>query len=76
VHLGAIAIDGVVPLAPADGARLADIVKDTGGRAQRCLCTVRVDSDAEDRSAQQLKRLVRALYAAFVQDTEVRLLGG
>ncbi len=75
VHLGGIAIDDVVPSDAAHGTKLAEIVKDVGDREERALCTIHIEDD-DDASTVQIKRLLRALYAAFVQDTEVRVFGG
>ncbi|RMH40611.1 MAG: hypothetical protein D6689_13200 [Deltaproteobacteria bacterium] len=75
VHLGGIAVDDRVPAAPDDGAALSDIVQHPESRAARTLCTIHID-DADDRSTVQIKRFLRALYAGFVQDTEIRVLGG
>jgi hypothetical protein len=74
VHLGAVAVDDEVPLTQAHGARLSEIVQAPAVRATRVLCTIQLDED-DDASTTQLKRFVRALFAAFVQDTELRLFG-
>ena len=73
VQLGGIAIDDIVPSTPDHGAALSEIVQSPGTRNERTLCTIQVDED-HDRSTVQLERFLRGLYAAFVQDTEVRLL--
>jgi len=76
VHLGGIAIDDVVPATPDHGAALAEIVQAPAAeREARTLCTIHIDED-DERSTIQVKRFLRALYAAFVQDTELRLFGG
>lgn len=74
VHLGGIAIDDDVPMTATHGARLADVMKKVADREERTLCTIAF-SDDDDASTVQLKRFLRALYAAFVQDTEVRVFG-
>jgi hypothetical protein len=75
VHLGGIAVDDEVPASPDDGPRLSEIVESPGTREKRTLCTIHIDDD-DPRSTVQIKRFLRALYAAFVQDTELRVFEG
>jgi hypothetical protein len=72
VHLGGIAVDDEVPLAAGHGPLLAAVVQAPAERPARALCTIQHEPD-DDRSTTQLKRALRALYAAFALDTELRL---
>ncbi len=72
VHLGGVAIDGNLPLQDADGIKLSEVFQDVASRRERVLCTIDHDED-DDPSQRELKRYLRALYAAFVLDTEVRV---
>lgn len=75
VHLDALEIDDASPRTAAHGALLAELVQRPTERPVRARCTIEPDADA-DRSTVQLQRLLRALYAAFAQDTELRVFGG
>ncbi len=74
VHVSGIAVDDEVPAVAADGAKLSEIVQSPEDREARTLCTIHID-EGDERSTVQLKRFLRALYAAFVQDTELRVFG-
>jgi len=75
VHVSGIAVDDEVPANASDGAKLSEIMQSPEDRESRTLCTIHIDED-DERSIVQLKRFLRALYAAFVHDTELRVFGG
>ena len=72
VHLGGIAVDGAVPDQPADGARLAEVIERVDARRDRTRSTVVIDQE-DTSSVLELKRFLRALYAGFVEDCEVKV---
>jgi hypothetical protein len=72
LHVGGVAVDGSVPHAPADGARLSALFETPASRRERVLCTLSIAKD-DDRSVRELVRFLRAAWAAFVLDCELRV---
>lgn len=72
IHLGGIMVDDKVPDRPTDGAHLAEVVEMVHLRAKRTRCTVAIEN-TDEGSVLELKRYLRALYAAFVEDCQVRV---
>lgn len=70
VYFGAIGVDDKVLEDPGDGPKLAEIFEHVHTRESRTLLTIRY-TDTDDDATRMLKRYLRALYAAFVLDTEV-----
>lgn len=74
IHLGAISVDGAVPLALDEGARWGELVERLDQRKTRSASTITLaDSDTDAVAA--TKRYLRALWAAFVVDASVKVFG-
>lgn len=73
IDLGALVIDGVVPETPEHGPRLGELIERPTERRERVLFGLAAPVDA-DASTRELVRYLRALWAAFVLDDEVRVI--
>ncbi len=67
-YFDAITVDGRAPMTDADGEHLADIMQYPDTRDKRTACIINIHDD--QGSVLQVKRLLRGLYAAFIQDVE------
>jgi hypothetical protein len=74
VHLGALEVDGALPLSLDDGTKLGELIERPESRRARTRCTVIATEDA-DAGVLALQRYLIALHAAFVVDAPVRLFG-
>jgi hypothetical protein len=72
VHVSGILVDGSHPRSTDDGPKLAELVEKPEARLDRTLPALSLRDD-DDRSVRELKRYLRALYAAFVLDCEVKV---
>jgi hypothetical protein len=70
VQLGAVSVDGRVPVALDEGAGLAEVTAETAGRRARTQCAV-TPTAADDASIAELKRFLSSLHAAFCVDARV-----
>jgi hypothetical protein len=70
VQLGAVSVDGSVPKALEEGAGLAELAEDVAARRRRTQCTV-TPTPSDEASTGELKRVLRALHAAFCLDKKV-----
>lgn len=71
LHLGALKLDGKVPLSlNDDGPKMASLVTEPSERKNRLAFALTLPADA-DPSTTALYRLLRALYAGFVLDVDV-----
>jgi hypothetical protein len=72
LHVAGILIDGKQPVSPDEGPKLAELIQSPGTRVDRTLPALSPRDD-DDRSVRELKRFLRALYACFALDVELRV---
>jgi hypothetical protein len=74
VELGAVMVDGKIPTGLDEGAGLSELAEDIAARRKRTQCTV-TPTPSDEPSIGELKRFLRALYAAFCLDKKVLIFG-
>ena len=73
LDVGALVVDGAVPEAAEHGPRLSEVMEKPAERKERVLFGLELPADA-DPSKRELARYLRALWAAFVLDGELRVI--
>lgn len=75
IHLGAVTVDGAHLLQLDEGVRYGELMERPAERGLRTHCSV-TDEETDPEALVAWKRLLRALWAAFVVDAPVKIFGG